>query len=117
LTLVSACQIVSVTPLESGMYSHRCKGGKQFERRGDRLVRACDCELAGPPTPQHLHPELCQHRGAELRLQVCETCSGPTRIKVFFCKVHTECTIGKKLPGLACCAAGCCKDWEPAPTS
>lgn len=48
----------------------------------------------------------CLHRGPETRQQVCDTCAGKQRIKVFACAIHSEATLGKRLPGLACCA-GC----------
>ena len=48
----------------------------------------------------------CIHRGDKIRNQVCTSCPAKPRIKVFACAVHGECTIGKRLDGLACCA-GC----------
>ena len=56
----------------------------------------------------------CQLRGSDLRLQECDTCTGKQRIKVFACVLHRECTIGKKLPGIACCAPGQCADYVPS---
>ena len=59
------------------------------------------------PSPKPRGP--CAHLGAEVRQLVCETCTGKTRIKVFACAIHGECTVGKQLEGLACCAG--CKDY------
>jgi hypothetical protein len=36
-------------------------------------------------------------------------------IKVFACSIHGECTIGKQLDGVKCCAT--CGDYEPAAKS
>ena len=45
----------------------------------------------------------CRHRGGELREQVCQTCAGSVRLKVFQCALHGECTTHKALPGVPCC--------------
>lgn len=55
----------------------------------------------------------CVHRFAELRCVECPTCNGKVSVKVFGCEVHGECTIGKKLDGIKCCAA--CADYSPQP--
>ena len=59
-------------------------------------------------------PGPCLHLGDSTRQQECDTCAGKTRIKVFTCSIHGECTLGKKLDGLACCAG--CKEYEPKET-
>lgn len=60
-------------------------------------------------------PGRCHHLGAEIRREDCTGCKGKrTQIKVFACAVHGECTLGKKLDGLACCAG--CKDYQPKET-
>jgi hypothetical protein len=41
----------------------------------------------------------------------CETCTGSTRIKLYQCELHEQCSIGKKLPGVATCAS--CPDYKP----
>jgi hypothetical protein len=46
-----------------------------------------------------------------LRQESCPSCRGHVRLKVFACVVHGECTIGKAIAGLACCA--CCPDYDP----
>lgn len=48
----------------------------------------------------------CTHRGGELRRVGCASCGGNVQIKVLSCDIHGECTIGKRLAGVACCA-GC----------
>jgi hypothetical protein len=55
----------------------------------------------------------CRHRGEEVRREPCRTCCGVVQLKVFACVVHGECTVGKALPGVACCAT--CADHEPQP--
>lgn len=47
----------------------------------------------------------CSHLGRELRREQCNTCAGRTEIKVLACDVHGECTIGKPIEDVACCAA------------
>ena len=53
----------------------------------------------------------CIHLGEDLRLQQCESCGGNIQLKVFACDIYKECTLGKKLEGLQCCAM--CKDYFP----
>lgn len=54
----------------------------------------------------------CAHLGAEFRREPCTGCKGKrTELKVFACAIHVECTLGKQLEGLACCAT--CPDYEP----
>lgn len=55
----------------------------------------------------------CLHLGPELRRQECSTCQGKTEIKIFGCQVHGDCTIGKQIEALKCCAA--CPDYAPSP--
>lgn len=84
---------------------------------------ACVCRQCGKPGRpgyrrncpafpiDHTPRGPCAHQGEELRRQECQTCSGRQQIKVFACPKHGECTIGKQLPGIACCAT--CGDYEP----
>ncbi len=70
----------------------------------------------GNGTRQLSAPELkamapCRHRGAELREEPCRTCRGQVHLKVLICAVHGECTVGRPLGSLACCAT--CRDYEP----
>ena len=51
----------------------------------------------------------CEHRGEELRQVDCPSCKGHIRVKVLGCDVFGECSIGKPIPGLACCAG--CPQW------
>lgn len=55
----------------------------------------------------------CRHLGDELRREECPTCDPTYKIslKVLACSIHGECTIGKQLDGLACCAT--CPDYSP----
>lgn len=55
----------------------------------------------------------CLHRGEEIRTADCPTCSGHVRVKVFACAIHSECTLAKPLPGIACCQG--CGDYAPRP--
>jgi hypothetical protein len=70
-------------------------------------------ELWGEPepgaAPGPARTSACVHRGAQAREQACPSCRGHVRLKVFACAVHGECTVGKALAGLACCAT--CPDF------
>jgi hypothetical protein len=55
----------------------------------------------------------CANLGDETRRVDCAGCGGKrTQIKVFACAIHGECTIGKRLDGIACCVG--CGDYSPA---
>lgn len=78
-------------------------------KRCGRLLKTNDpperchamCRIAGPKPK----PQVCHHRGPELRRVECPTCSGNVQVKVFGCAVFAECTIAKPLPGIQCCEA------------
>ncbi len=61
------------------------------------LLAAAAKHVAGPCV--HLGPPTGQFRD-------CPTCSGNVRLKVMGCGVHTTCTVGRKVDGVACCV-GC----------
>lgn len=55
----------------------------------------------------------CKHLGEYTgRLVECQGCRGKTQLKVFGCGKHGECTQGKRVEQLACCAG--CPDRESA---
>lgn len=60
----------------------------------------------GPPTFRDQHPEACRHRGDEVRIETCASCTDGEQwnVKIFACPLRGECTVGKKLPGIVCCA-------------
>jgi hypothetical protein len=94
------------------------------DAKGRRKVKCVRCgRVAGPTSdpPERIvarckatpTPSPCSHLGAETRQQPCDSCNGgKTRIKIFACAIHGECTIGKRLDGLACCSG--CGDYSPA---
>jgi len=43
-------------------------------------------------------------------VEACKTCSGKVHLKVMECAIHGTCTIGKVIPGKACCKT--CKDYQ-----
>jgi hypothetical protein len=53
----------------------------------------------------------CKFRGEPIRLVICQSCASKPRIKTFACELFQECTIGKEVAPLACCAT--CKKYEP----
>jgi len=61
---------------------------------------------------QQIPQTRCIHQDEELRQEVCPTCAGTTRIKVFRCAKHGECTLGKSLPGIKTCDG--CADFRTA---
>jgi len=56
--------------------------------------------------------ERCQYLGSLHSEKGCDSCQGKVRIKLFDCAVHGQCSIGKALPGIACCAS--CPDYSPS---
>jgi hypothetical protein len=91
-----------------GRFVHECLqcGQQVVNIRRLSLVATCRVKRDGP----------CVHLGrVELRRELCESCGGKTQIKVFGCAAFRECTLGKKLPGLACCDG--CQRWESAAPS
>ncbi len=44
----------------------------------------------------------CQHRGEQLETRECQTCCGKTKIKVFACAVHGQCSIAKDVGVKVC---------------
>ena len=79
--------------------------GELSPERCRRLHRECT------KAPKRDAP--CENLGAELRREKCKTCTTGEQytVKVFACSVHGECTIGKKLNGVTCCAS--CSDYRP----
>lgn len=55
--------------------------------------------------------DLCNQIGEE----ICETCRGKVRIKVFACQVHGMCSLSENLAKLACCVT--CPEYHPAADS
>lgn len=70
--------------------------------------------VAAPPVKSKLvvkekpaAPPPCPHLGKPTGDTVqCPTCSGVVHLKVFDCKIHGTCTIGRPAAGHGCCA-GC----------
>jgi len=66
------------------------------------------------PTPAIRRPP-CVHLGAftgERRL--CAACKGKVQVNIMTCAVFGTCTVGKKIDGIACCAAPCPRYEKPA---
>lgn len=74
-----------------------------------------ECDLCGRTwvtkwTIDRIHHEcrphtkaICVHRGEETRTELCESCSGRIRLKVFSCNLHSECTDAKPIMDIASC--------------
>lgn len=54
----------------------------------------------------------CAHLGQFTRAELCPSCRGQVRVKIFACAVHEECTLQKPLD-VACCAT--CEDYVSSP--
>lgn len=88
---------------------------------GQRVVKCDNCTFTRIThlSIEKIHHNNCQRGpceklGGELRLQNCEACKGHVQIKVLACEVHGECTLKRRLEGIACCAT--CIDFsERAP--
>jgi len=46
----------------------------------------------------------CVHRGDQIGEQLCESCSGTVRVKVFSCALHGECARSERLEHVKSCA-------------
>lgn len=80
----------------------------------DRLECVHKIRRATPHSIDAARPP-CVNQGKEIRLEPCASCRGNTRVKVFACAIHGECTLAKKLEGLECCKR--CQDYATAASS
>lgn len=55
----------------------------------------------------------CTHLGIHVNEHRCETCAGEVWLKIFSCRLHGLCCIGKAPNGVRSCAK--CGDYRPAP--
>lgn len=76
-----------------------CRGENIAPHKADYYRQAWTMEGARASSCAHLG----EYSGQAVK---CGTCSGGTRIKVFQCDVHGQCTIAKPVDGIATCA-GC----------
>lgn len=103
----STCPFV-VTPLADGRYRFVCPRANcqaTFVGPLPRYYHLCgdkDTALGGP----------CAHRGDVLRTEVCQSCGGRARIKVYACALYGECALAA-VPGVANC--GSCPDYQNLP--
>lgn len=86
-------------------YECKVHGACTFSTAIDRLKTCSSCSDRVAPSVT-----ACVHRGEELRRIGCESCSGNVQIKILSCEIHGECTIGKPIDGVKCCAG--CPDAE-----
>jgi len=57
----------------------------------------------------------CIHRGRPAGTQDCPTCNGNVRVKLYACGKHGQCTLGKPMDGVVCCAR--CDDYQSTETT
>lgn len=53
----------------------------------------------------------CEYLGEQNGQITCKSCKGNYGIKLFICKVHKQCTIGKQVDDIICCQT--CEDYKP----
>lgn len=67
-----------------------------------------------PQGPSNISPEPrtepCIHLGDSIRTELCPTCAGTVKVKIFSCSVHKECTLGKYIENIHCC--GTCSEYK-----
>ena len=102
------CKFAATIEPDGVTFRHVCPGGEIRFSATEVYGRYCTCELAGPVEDR---TEPCSYIGNQMRLQECDTCSGKVQIKLFGCAKYGECSIGKALSGIACCAN--CNEYEP----
>src|ERR1700682_1327085 len=96
------CQVAGCCPRhqmeKSEHLLHLCRTRDDYRNLWDQRVG-----IQPDPGEPFARTATCAYRGPAVRRQQCETCSGHVEVKVLACAVHSECTIGKRLEGLACC--------------
>lgn len=94
--------------VKPGLY--RCDSAKLLgAKAGVPLTLCAGCNLRDhePIEPQPKRVSLdCIHRGRELRSELCPSCRGKVKVKVFGCALHKECTLAKAIDGAKLCS-GC----------
>lgn len=61
-------------------------------------------------TPGPQAQKRCKHLGETTgERELCGTCAGRVKIKLYSCRLHGKCSLGKELEGTACCLT--CKDY------
>lgn len=110
----------------------QCDSPGWCDRHGDRktehLWKLCqtredyrklwdDRRASTGPTIQPRQVDVqCRYLRAQAGERECHTCSGRVRVKTFGCALHGECSLGKQVDDVACCAT--CKQFtgeEPTP--
>ncbi len=94
---------------ESGLLfvCNKCGHEQSWTGFDPGVVRCSTCDKRKPmPSP----PNRCIHLGSRNRFQECPCCNGRVQIAIMACEVHGECSLGMKLPDIACCQA--CEDFK-----
>lgn len=74
-------------------------------------------EKRGPGQGNKRSPNLarqrpCRHLGRIVDERPCQGCRGQVRVKIFYCPIHGECSLGRQVDNTACCAV--CEDYDAA---
>lgn len=87
------------------------------QRKAAGLIPVYKIDKQVTLTPKTYTPGIvpCGHRGSPTGdTKECLSCQGKVSLKIFYCNVHQECTIAKRVDGVK----GCCKDcpdYSPPP--
>lgn len=79
-----------------------CRCGCRYRRQDD----SGSCNDLLPATHGSSAIGECIHRGDTIRTELCPSCKGKVQVKIYQCSQLGECTLAKKVEGVACCR-GC----------
>lgn len=92
------------TTFSDGVYYHHCLVCGVY--------RVSITRKYSEPCGKAVDYNTCLHRGDVARIELCKACGGNVRIKIFACEIHGECTLRTMLPGVKCCEAPPCLDYN-----
>ena len=83
--------------------------------RGETCLKHCPYvdQPAGAAITKAPSRGSCVHLGPPTgEVRSCASCGGSVRLKVMGCEIHGQCTVGRKIDGMASCVG--CPDFKPA---
>lgn len=79
-------------------------------------VGGLECSICGyranTPKEHTCLSNTCTNLGNYMRTEGCTSCPGNVALKVYECKVHKECILGKTVENIHSCEG--CKDFTPS---
>lgn len=94
---------------QSRLVCQQCGHVRWTKTPPEKCGRECVADNARPTRDVIANP--CAHVGEETGEIDCPSCGGHVRVKLFACAVYEKATLGKRVPGVACCAR--CRDYVP----